>query len=162
MHSSSVYFSILVACLLLCLAFTLYTFTAIQGEEWGVPLVGVEEVVSTRQQLLAREYDYVQCESSSRGGGELRSGAVADDYCDCPQNGLDEVLTSACSYFTVGKASFDCGDGSVFVFASRVGDGVMDCPDGSDESQSSPQKTPRSTERILPSVRRSFRHTSHR
>ena len=60
-------------------------------------------------------------------------GFENDDYCDCP-DGSDEPLTSACSFRTIQKGTFQCkGDRSKIIFASRVRDGVKDCPDGSDE-----------------------------
>eukprot|EP00558_Chaetoceros_sp_UNC1202_P003471 CAMPEP_0197249114 /NCGR_PEP_ID=MMETSP1429-20130617/45087_1 /TAXON_ID=49237 /ORGANISM="Chaetoceros sp., Strain UNC1202" /LENGTH=100 /DNA_ID=CAMNT_0042710547 /DNA_START=1 /DNA_END=303 /DNA_ORIENTATION=- len=59
-------------------------------------------------------------------------GVVNDDYCDC-LNGEDELDTSACSNVLVQTTSFKCDDGTGLIFASRVHDGVHDCPDGSDE-----------------------------
>jgi Glucosidase II beta subunit-like/Glucosidase II beta subunit-like protein len=57
---------------------------------------------------------------------------VNDDHCDC---GHDELLSSACSYHSSGRL-FQCEDNRYFnqsLFLSRVGDGVCDCCDGSDE-----------------------------
>ena len=60
-------------------------------------------------------------------------GYLNDDYCDCA-DGSDESLTSACSHITAQKATFHCLDGTGrVIYASRVRDGVRDCPDGSDE-----------------------------
>jgi hypothetical protein len=71
---------------------------------------------------------------------ECPSGGIGfenDDYCDCQEdndNGFDETKTSACSRQTVGKKVFQCyKHKDVWIFASRVGDGIRDCPDGSDE-----------------------------
>jgi hypothetical protein len=62
-------------------------------------------------------------------------GLLNDDYCDCP-DGSDETLTSACSHITVGKRTFACNDeDKTMIFASRVGDGIIDCPDESDEKK---------------------------
>lgn len=55
-----------------------------------------------------------------------------DNFCD---NGDDEVQTSACSHRT-RVALFKCRNSEFVVqeiFSSRVGDGVCDCCDGSDE-----------------------------
>lgn len=55
-----------------------------------------------------------------------------DDYCDC---GNDELQSSACSFYSSGRL-FQCRDDRYFkqnLFLSRVGDGVCDCCDGSDE-----------------------------
>lgn len=59
-------------------------------------------------------------------------GVFNDDYCDCA-DGSDEPGTSACSRVLVQQPTFHCKDGSFLIFASRVSDGVIDCPDGSDE-----------------------------
>ena len=58
-----------------------------------------------------------------------------DNYCDC---GHDELLSSAYSYHSSGRL-FQCDDNQYFnqsLFLSRVGDGVCDCCDGSDETLS--------------------------
>jgi hypothetical protein len=86
---------------------------------------------------------------------------VNDDYCDCELDGLDEPSTSACSGFAlrvapaseqqqqqqqqqagaaaaaVSNPGFWCenrGVKSGFIPMSRVGDGICDCCDGSDEA----------------------------
>ena len=60
---------------------------------------------------------------------------INDDYCDC---GHDEMHSSACSFYQTGRM-FQCSDRRHFnqsLFLSRVGDGVCDCCDGSDEKYS--------------------------
>ena len=66
-----------------------------------------------------------------------QSGVLNDNYCDCP-DGIDEVSTSACSHLLVSRAVFRCEEGAnaTIIYASRVGDGIVDCPNGSDERAS--------------------------
>jgi Glucosidase II beta subunit-like len=70
-----------------------------------------------------------------------KMGYLNDDYCDC-LDGSDEPSTSACSNRLVQRPTFKCKGGgarissntnTTTIFASRVGDGIRDCPDGSDE-----------------------------
>ena len=60
---------------------------------------------------------------------------INDNYCDL-SDGSDEYLTSACSNILVRKAIFICDQGKTHLFTSRVGDGMRDCRDGSDEAVS--------------------------
>ena len=62
-----------------------------------------------------------------------KRGLLNDNYCDC-EDGSDEPGTSACSGLLVGERVFRCQDeADTRVFASRVGDGRVDCPNGADE-----------------------------
>ncbi|OEU11075.1 hypothetical protein FRACYDRAFT_246179 [Fragilariopsis cylindrus CCMP1102] len=87
-------------------------------------------------------------------GDGVTVGFLNDDYCDCPYDGLDEPDTSACSNVLVSKLKFSCGrrnnndngnhgngggdmsklkTTTKWIYSSRVNDGIIDCPDGSDE-----------------------------
>ena len=66
-------------------------------------------------------------------------GIFNDDYCDC-SDGSDEPYTSACSNLLVQNATYPCSHGlinkdnlALRIYPSRIKDGVIDCPDGSDE-----------------------------
>ena len=62
-----------------------------------------------------------------------KRGVLNDNYCDC-EDGSDEPGTSACSGLLVGERIFRCRDeADTRIFASRVGDGRVDCPNGADE-----------------------------
>jgi hypothetical protein len=78
-------------------------------------------------------------------------GYLNDDYCDC-SDGRDEPLTSACSHVLVQIGSFTCVDGSGTIFASRVGDGVKDCADGSDERPTNKHETIHSRMHKVPGI----------
>ena len=67
-----------------------------------------------------------------------------DNYCDCPATSEDETETSACA--PVGR--FKCRDRNVYFPTSRVGDGVCDCCDGSDEPAGVCQNTCEELDRI--------------
>eukprot|EP00808_Paulinella_micropora_P022877 g62768.t1 len=82
------------------------------------------------------------------GGISVSSDKVNDNYCDCPEDGLDEPGTSACA-----KGHFECPITTAClevhdklkrlsnnlcrtfsqIPSSQVDDGVCDCCDGSDE-----------------------------
>ena len=80
------------------------------------------------------------------GGARCGSGNVVeaefvdDDFCDCLDNGADEPHTAACAGATDRAAAprFTClnspTDEPMLLAASRVGDGLCDCCDGSDEA----------------------------
>lgn len=72
-------------------------------------------------------YETVECNDGSKG-------YLNDNYCDCP-DGSDEPRTSACSNILLQKQVFECLDKSMVIYSSRVGDGIRDCIDGSDEIQ---------------------------
>ena len=166
MQSGGAYFAVLSACLLLCLLFAIYTFTEISDSELldgSRPFVtaALSAAIDTQQRMVSDAVEEQTVHCGSMDGKQL-SGVVSDDYCDCTANGVDEVMTAACSYYTAGMASFDCGNGSVVIFASRVNDGVVDCPNESDERRpplpATLRPTERSSERI--EIRRYFRHSS--
>ena len=56
---------------------------------------------------------------------QLSESMINDDYCDCTGDGIDEYLTSACSF--VSDSKFKCenkGYKSEEIYSSRVNDGV--------------------------------------
>jgi len=74
---------------------------------------------------VASDSDEIKCPDGT-------VGYVNDDFCDCI-DGSDEPNTAACSYILVQRPTFTCDSGRKTLFASRVGDGIRDCDDGSDE-----------------------------
>ena len=59
---------------------------------------------------------------------------VNDDYCDCREAPFDEPATAACALPRLAS-TFKCASKELRVIpSSRVGDGVEDCCDGSDEA----------------------------
>mmetsp|Transcript_14626 Transcript_14626/g.27757 ORF Transcript_14626/g.27757 Transcript_14626/m.27757 type:complete len:297 (-) Transcript_14626:164-1054(-) len=74
-------------------------------------------------------------ECKGLGGGTKRvpCDRLNDDYCDCEYDGFDEPATAACSRVRKGPlAEFRCKNGDL-TYLSRLGDGLQDCGDGSDE-----------------------------
>jgi len=54
-----------------------------------------------------------------------------DDFCDCPETGIDETSTNACN-----KGRFYCSNKFAlekYIHSSQVNDGFCDCCDCSDE-----------------------------
>jgi hypothetical protein len=76
---------------------------------------------------------------------KVESSTTNDDYCDDMMFGKDETGTSACAGLSKQPTFFVC-KGSIYlkqrVPSSRVGDGVCDCCDGSDEAPSSSIQCP--------------------
>uniref|UniRef100_A0A1A9W6P2 Glucosidase II beta subunit N-terminal domain-containing protein n=1 Tax=Glossina brevipalpis TaxID=37001 RepID=A0A1A9W6P2_9MUSC len=71
------------------------------------------------------------------GSEEVPFQQVNDDYCDCLGDGSDEPSTNACNngrfYCKYQKRHITGRGRDIFVFSSRVNDGICDCCDGSDE-----------------------------
>ncbi|CAN0048775.1 unnamed protein product [Ectocarpus sp. 12 AP-2014] len=102
------------------------------GDDFTPPASGVGRRDAARF-AAARAAGKLVCTSSSGAGGstEISWDKINDNFCDCPHDGSDEPGTSACS-----NGVFECanrGHRSVRLPSSRVGDGVCDCCDGSDE-----------------------------
>lgn len=53
---------------------------------------------------------------------------INDDFCDCPFDGADEPMTSACA-----NGKFTCIQDGKVIPSGWVRDGVKDCSDGTDE-----------------------------
>lgn len=88
----------------------------------------IRQIWTKHKKRLGKKHTVeIECPDGSRG-------LENDDYCDCA-DGSDEPSTAACSQILVNKASFHCLDGNGAVHSSRVGDGVKDCSDGSDEKR---------------------------
>lgn len=94
----------------------------------------------THNILPILKHEFVHCSDGS-------TGYLNDDYCDCTDDGKDEPLTSACSNILVQHKAISCKssteigpDGEpadIFIYPSRIKDGIRDCLDGRDEDATS-------------------------
>jgi hypothetical protein len=91
----------------------------------------VRQWATTKARKRSHHSNKVYVEKTCPDGSK---GFIDDNYCDC-SDGSDEPNTSACSNILVQKESFLCKNGTGVIYASRVKDGIVDCPDGSDEIQ---------------------------
>lgn len=66
---------------------------------------------------------------------------IGDFYCDCEEDGLDEISTGACSS-VVNATKFFCSKDRKEIGSSRVSDGICDCCNGEDELNNSNLKSP--------------------
>ncbi|KAL9893665.1 glucosidase 2 subunit beta [Glossina fuscipes] len=71
------------------------------------------------------------------GSKEIPFQYVNDDFCDCLGDGSDEPSTNACKngrfYCKYQKRHITGRGRDIFIFSSRINDGICDCCDGSDE-----------------------------
>lgn len=105
----------------------------VDGERKGLAVVEAEDARTEGETALIDQLKHKSGKLKTITCTNGATGTLNDNYCDCA-DGSDETETSACSHVTVQQASFQCRDGSKAIYASRVGDGVKDCPDGSDEA----------------------------
>mmetsp|Transcript_18197 Transcript_18197/g.30991 ORF Transcript_18197/g.30991 Transcript_18197/m.30991 type:complete len:337 (-) Transcript_18197:3950-4960(-) len=111
-----------------------------KGVRGGQVVVGIKQfgLDGTRQgdirELVYAKRTWFTC-SEATSDPSLSWELLNDGFCDCPGTGFDEPGTAACAGFLPSKTkTFYCGvDHDIYIFPSRVGDGVCDCCDGSDE-----------------------------
>ncbi|CAM9609671.1 unnamed protein product [Scytosiphon promiscuus] len=103
------------------------------ADDFVPPATGVGRQDAARF-AKARAEGKLSCSGGAAGSSaEISWDRINDDFCDCPGDGGDEPGTSACS-----NGVFECanrGHRAVRLPSSRVGDGVCDCCDGSDEPE---------------------------
>jgi hypothetical protein len=86
-----------------------------------------------RQQHRRHSSSNASYERITCADGSGTTGYLNDDYCDCA-DGSDEQTTAACAHVLLAVPHFVChNNATIKMYASRVRDGVRDCPDGSDE-----------------------------
>lgn len=96
------------------------------GKSSDIYYISKGEPASVKQNIKQSKF---VCKST---GEVIEVSKVNDDYCDCPEDGSDEPLTSACE-----NSHFQCtgtrqGYPGVLP-SSSVNDGICDCCDGTDE-----------------------------
>lgn len=81
--------------------------------------------------------DYI-CNDGTRltynGVSHDMKSIINDGYCDC-SDGSDELSTDACSHILVQQPLFLCDHNMKAIYPSRVGDGIPDCVDRTDEEE---------------------------